>query len=661
MRRAWPPLESTGPQPPWRGKSCSRLHLPSVSLFLRIKRYSPSPAVYLFGAVFLVRMLALSRLTSSPFLVPAQGDMHFYNDWAQRILAGGFTDHRAFYGLPLYPYVLALLYKIFGFSPFIPGFLQALLESGTAVLIYSLGLRTMTDASTPTGSKPARLIQTAALLAGLAWAFFVPAQAYAVILMPTAWLIFVFWFVVWRIVRNDSSPPPGEFLLLGLLIGVTAMGIATILFLIPLLAAASFKPRPGATVPLWRSRAVAIGLLLSGVVAGTSPCWIHNYFVARDPVFLSAHSGINFWIGNNPDANGYPRFPPGLHAGQAAMLQDSITVAEDAAGHPLKRADVSHYWSAKAKSYIAAHPLAWLRLIALKFFNFWSAFRYDDLSIVTSLREHRVILPGLYFGVVAAFAIPGMIFAARRGTARWVIAAILLHMAALLPVFVTERYRLPIVPGLLVCAAFGLTIFWQNARELRIRSLALYLLILGLATLLISWPQRNPSLWALDSYNSGLQALELGRESLDRDKRDAAAESFTVADAKLGVAFAYVPQNAELNFALGELRQVQGRPNEAKSFYASTLQIDPRHERAFNNLGLLALEEERYTLAESFFQHSLAVDSRNAKTHFLLAKAFLAEGNRQSAEQEVNKAIKLSPSQREFLSLRERLIAQSPP
>ena len=66
-------------------------------------------------------------------------------------------------------------------------------------------------------------------------------------------------------------------------------------------------------------------LLLVGVGIGTAPCWVHNYVVTRDPVLLSAHSGINFWIGNNPSANGYPRFPPGLHAGQAAMLQDSIT------------------------------------------------------------------------------------------------------------------------------------------------------------------------------------------------------------------------------------------------------------------------------------------------------------------------------------------------
>ena len=588
--------------------------------------------------------------------------MHFYNVWAQRILGGGLTDHLAFYGLPLYAYVLALLYKCFGFSPFVPGLIQALLEGGTAVLIYKLTGRVISDSSQAPVSFSPKLVASAALAAGVAWGLFVPAEAYAVILMPTVWLIFVFWFVVWRIVRTDYAPKATEYLALGILLGVTAMGVATILFLAPLLLATSFRklrPQGNSSGPRLPIAAV---LILCGIVTGASPCWMHNYFIARDPVFLSAHGGINFWIGNNPDANGYPRFPPGLHAGQAAMLQDSITAAEAAAGHPLKRADVSRFWSSKARSYIMSHPIEWSRLLLVKLRNFWSAFRYDDLSIITSLREQNVIPPGIYFGLVAAFGIPGMLLAWRRSpSSRWVIAAILLHMAALMPVFVTERYRLPIVPGLLVCGVFGLMAFWQSLIHARYSRVAIYLAILCVATAFVSWPQGNPSLWALDSYNSGLQALELGRESLDRNKHEVAAVNFAVANTKLGLAFAYAPDNAELNFALGELRQVEGHNAEAKSFYATTLQNDSRHSRAFNNLGVLAFEEQRYPLAESFFRHSLEVDPQNAKTHFLMARTLVAAGQRQSAQHEIEMAIGLNPNQREFRELRDQITRQSPP
>src|SRR4030095_6255774 len=93
------------------------------------------------------RLLVLVRLTESQFLLPSSGDMFFYNDWALRILRGNWTEHTAFYGLPLYAYLLAGIYKICGYSPFVPGLLQAGCEGGTAVLLYKLGVLVFAGAS----------------------------------------------------------------------------------------------------------------------------------------------------------------------------------------------------------------------------------------------------------------------------------------------------------------------------------------------------------------------------------------------------------------------------------------------------------------------------------------------------------------------------------
>src|SRR5438876_6572910 len=151
----------------------------------------------------------------------------------------------------------------------------------------------------------------------------------------------------------------------------TVTSVTTHLAIVPMIFASLFLKRYSQR---WQALATRVGLLLAGLALGMSPCWIHNYLIAKDPVPLSAHSGINFWIGNNPQANGYPRFPPGLRAGQAAMLQDSITQAEVAAGRPLKHAEVSAYWSGKAKAYVSGHFGDWLTLLARKVRNFWSAF-----------------------------------------------------------------------------------------------------------------------------------------------------------------------------------------------------------------------------------------------------------------------------------------------
>ena len=599
-------------------------------LFSRLRL---QPVHYVFAAVLLVRLFVLGRLAGSAFLLPTRGDMHFYDDWAQKVVGGQLTDHHAFYGLPGYAYLLAGLYKLCGYGPYVPELLQALLDAGTALLLYKISVAL---APQPNGRRG----QIAGLMAAAAWAFCVPAQTYAAVLMPTAWFIFVFWFILWRVIKSQSAPDWWEALLLGLLVGLTATAIATILFLIPLLVCAiGLKPAIPARSHF---RIVGCALVLLGIAIGTSPCWLHNYFIARDRVFLSAHSGINFWIGNNPDANGYPRFPPGLRAGQAAMLQDSIDVAESVAGHPLKRGEVSQYWSAKARDYIADHPLAWLRLLGLKLRNFWSAFQYDDLSIITNMREQGVTFPGIYFGLLAALALPAMILTwntARLG--RWITGAIFLQMLALLPVFTTERYRLPIVPGLAVFAAFGLVTLFSNLAAGNVRPVLSYAMLLMVSTLFVSWPQRGLSLWALDAYNSGWQALESGNLSL--------------AERKLELARAYVPDNAETNFALGNLKLAQNDTSAASSLYLTTLRLDPRHRGAINNLGVLALENGQPEVAEQRFREALAIDGRNPKTHFLLAKTLIAKGQNGNARAEIDRALALKPDQPEFKELREQI------
>jgi hypothetical protein len=605
-------------------------------------RGSPRLGHYVFAFVFLVRLIALARLTSSPFLLPNGGDMHFYDDWARQILHGRFTDHFAFYGLPLYAYVLAFLYKVFGYGPFVPGFLQACLDAGTATLLYKIAIRIFRTAHEP---EPVdNRACTIGILAAAGWAFFVPAQAYSVILMPTAWGVFVFWFLVWQIVKTDHAPSPLRYLAYGTLIGVTATGIATILFLVPLLLAALLlKSRSETSIrSSWVARGAAVALLFLGLGAGTTPCWIHNYFVARDPVFLSAHGGINFWMGNNPAAKGYPNFPAGMRAEQASMLQDSTSLAEAATGHRLQRSQVSAYWSAKAKSYIAANPGAWVHLLWQKTINFWNAFEYDDLGVILKLRESGVILPGLHFGVVAALAIPGIVLALRAFPASgWILGGILAQMVSVLPVFVTERYRLAAVPGLLIFASLGLWRLGQSCLIGRVSTLALYFIVLIASTAFVSIPQTDPALWALAAYTSGRQALE--------------SSDFARANQELERARAYVPDSPEINFALGNLRLAQRKRAEARSFYDTTLRFNPKHKGALNNLGLLALEEDQPATAERYLRRAIEQDPQDARTCYLLAKAELAMGNIKNARIAIERALEHERDRAEYRQLQEEI------
>lgn len=586
-----------------------------------------------FCAALLLRLFALARLTYAAALNPSGGDMLFYQQWAERIRAGHLTDGHAFYGLPLYAYWLAAIYKLFGAGPFLPLFLQALWDAAVAAIIYKIAISCF---ATP--DDESRSATAVALLAAAGWIVFVPAQACALVLMPTTFGILAFWLAVWCAVNPDAKFTTRHCLLLGMLVGAAAMAIGNVLFVVPLLLAAILRKL--------RSRAItAAGALVAGTLLGTAPSWAHNYFVARDPVFLSAHGGVNFWIGNNPEATGYPHFP-GLRTGQAEMLSDSLEIPRAEAGHDLKRSEVSAYWWAKARAYIVAQPLAWIGLLARKFANFWNAFEYDDLGVIAQLRREHVITPGLHFGIVAALAVPGLLLAWRAAPhSRWIALALLLALGAVLTVFVTERYRLVAAPALLLFGAFGIVRLWLAIAAGKSGAIAVYVLVMAGAAAFVAIPRTDASLWALLAYDAGRQALD--------------ANQLDVAARELERSRAYVPDNPELNFALGNLHLAQGDPAAAQHFYIKTLTLDRRHKGALTNLGVLALEQNNFDSAEMYFRQVLSYSTDNAKAHFLLARALLAKGDRKGAATEIERALALHPDQSEFSELRKQVGAAS--
>ena len=613
--------------------------------------------VGVFVLAFAIRLLVLIQFSHSPHFVPDGDDMKFYSDWALRIMHGQWTDHKAFYGLPGYAFCLAAIYKVSGgLDPFAAGLLQALMDAGVATLLYLIA-RTV---FAPTAEeKDDRLAAARPLVIGcgaaLGWMCFAPAQAFSMILMPTIWAVLAYYLCVWWAVKTQRSSWWRPWFGLGVFAGVIAMLVATILFAVPLLLTAIFlSVERGAPLRARLPKIAAAGLaLVGGLYLGAAPAWLHNYFVAREPVMLSAHSGINFWVGNNPTANGYPKMPPGIRSSQEGMLRDSITVAEKEMGRPLTRAEVSRFWSAKANAYIRENRPAWLRLMAVKFGNFWNAFQYDDVGAMKRLRDDGVLPPGLRFGLIAALGLAGMFPAIWLfPRARWIAAAVVLHMGALLPVFVTERYRLAAVPGLMVLAAFGLWQLWASLVRGRWIGAGAYLAITAGAATFVSIPRTEPGLWSLDFYNAGIRCLASGNLAL--------------AERHFATAYAYVPDNTEVRFALGNLwleksnRILDPKARaiaraRAKDFYKRTLELNPRHASTLSNLGVLALEEERWELAEKFFASSSEAEPDDVKTFYLLARARFEAGKTDAAKSALGQALEMRPHQKEFLELRDKL------
>lgn len=624
--------------------------------------------VAVFVGTFLVQFLVLNMIAETRHFLPDSDDMRFYNAWAHRILGGQFTDGKAFYGLPGYAYALAAIYKITGgyqheFSPYLVAQVQAVFHALTATWLFLLGRIVF-------GAEPGfrRRGTSMGLLAAAAWALFTPAQIFSAILMPTAWVVCAFWGLTYWLVRIQAQGDANwwrPWLWMGLLAGGVAMLVATILMLLPMVVVAiALTVHRGAAL---RSRILpvvgAVAVLMAGVYTGCSPVWIHNYFIAKDRVLLSAHDGLNFYLGNHANSNGYTAIPRGLRASQDGLLKDSLAIPEKELGRPLKRSEASAYWKEKGKVYIRDNPLAWMRLIFRKFENFWNAFQYDDLSILKLVRDENGAPPGLRFGFAAALGLPGLLVCwARWPRSRWVAGAVLLHMAALMPVFITERYRLTAAPGLLLLGIAGLWALWENLSSRAWLKVVPHAALIVAAAWFVSKPQADIGLWSLDFYKAGIRATD-GRLTVTDDP--AVADAYLArARRNLETAYAYVPDNPEITFALGNVWYYAHDNERAKMCFERALQASLSagrpHEGALNNLGTISLVEKRPKAAEGYFLKSLAVDPAAAKTWSLLAEAFRDQGEVEKARDAIGRAITLKPSDAKYASFLDGLGSPSP-
>jgi len=96
------------------------------------------------GALVL-RALYLVELWHTPFFSILVGDGKQYAAWAQEIAGGQWLGTSVFYQAPLYPYLLALLYKVAGPDPGYVRVVQIVLGSASCLLLAQAGRRFVGD------------------------------------------------------------------------------------------------------------------------------------------------------------------------------------------------------------------------------------------------------------------------------------------------------------------------------------------------------------------------------------------------------------------------------------------------------------------------------------------------------------------------------------
>jgi len=379
----------------------------------------------------------------SPFWLQVNVDDRVYHEWALRIADGQWSDGEVFFLSPLYPYALGLLYRVTGASMGLAVVVQCVLSAATVSILATLGARLF-------GSR-------AGLMTGLLSAFYGPLIFFSECLLSETLHLFL---VCAGLLQWQRAATGGRFssaLSAGCLLGLAAVARAYFLasgVLLGFWLCLITHRQPG-------ERILPMGFAL-GLFLALAPSALHNQSVGGDPVLVNASGGINFYLGNHTGANGRIHPPPGILV-EGLMTPDKMhatfsAMAQAETGQVLGAADLSSHYYSKARRWIARHPWDWFALVGLKLRQVVEGFEYPGDRNAYQAHRWSPILRWTPVGwtLVLALALGACVMpvARKRGAG-------IVHLvngpalAVLLAFMVTDRFRLALIPGLLLLAGLG--------------------------------------------------------------------------------------------------------------------------------------------------------------------------------------------------------------
>jgi tetratricopeptide (TPR) repeat protein len=630
------------------------------------------PGLAIFLIAFAVRLLHLWQMHDTPFFSTLMGDARGYDAWARRIAAGDWVGGEVFYQAPLYPYFLGAIYTVFGRDLMILRICQALLGSLSSVLIGYAGWRLF--------SRPAGIV------AGLMLALYAPAIFFDGLIQKSALDVFfvsaALALIGYVSAAGNRQPATGNdqamaaagcrrpvadriaWIGLGVATGCLALTRENALVLVAVIGAWAFFSRDG-RIGRW----AAVGLFAFGVAATLVPVAVRNRLVGGGFYLTTSQFGPNFYIGNNPRADGtYASLRFGRGSPEFERT-DATEIAERSAGRALTPGEVSSFWTGRALDFIASDPLAWLRLQARKAALLVNAVEMLDTESQEAHAEWswplRLLGPAAHFGVLVPLALLGVwaTWAERRRL--WILYTIALTYAlSTVMFFVFARYRYPLVPILILFASAGLVHAreaWQALRRRPGRA-ALLAGALVLAAVAANWPLLSTTLMrAITETNLGTAFYEDGRldEAVGRYRRAMAIDpGYAPAYNNLGVTLraqgrvdeairtyraglAVHGDYPDLHFNLANALLEQKRPEEAAEHLREAAQGNPDAAGVYNNLGKALAEKGRFDEAATELRKAVALDPQSAKAHRNLGNVLASAGRAPEALFHLQRAVEL--------------------
>jgi tetratricopeptide (TPR) repeat protein len=566
---------------------------------------------------------------TAAFPVLPESDGDFYYQRASDIASGDLFNSKAFLKWPLYAYLLAFLFKISANNVPLIYALQFLLGASTCVLLYFIARELFNE--------------TIGFIAALLCAWYGLFIFYEGLLIYTALSLFLNAILFLVFLQINDNPDTKGLFWMGIFLGICTITQGSIIFFgIPAILWIIWKNGQGfkKSISYFLCFGLGLALVLGALV-------LRSYVVDRDPVLLTGNTGLNFYIGNSVEADGTIVWPRYLSPTAEGMLRDAKVIAKINLGKELKPSEVSRFWLKKATEFIKKNPDAYLKLLAKKINYLFSpkelVYEPEYYFIPDKIRVFKIMFMDLRF--ILPFALLGMLLNLKNFKKIFMLYLAFLAVAfSMILFFVQAKFRVMLVPYLMIFSASGFFAFVEAIRKKRF--LQFGLLFLGFSLFFI----------LLNSIQTDKYLIKNTRGNLDEFRYHFAkaiayekTSDYQAALRELNFANKIRPNNHNIIYSFGVIYYYLNRLDEAEGKFKEAMAISPFFVDAYYNLGFLYNRRKRFDKAIEVLEKAAFLDPDDIAVTFELARAYQAKGMIKETKEQLRLILKKTryrPAQR---------------
>jgi tetratricopeptide (TPR) repeat protein len=495
----------------------------------------------------------------------------------------------------LYPYVLAVCFRLVGDSVWIVRVVQAVAGAlGVGCLYYGTS----------------RLAGRAAgVVAGIMLAAYAPAIFFDGIVQKTSLGCLLLCSLLAAMACGTNVGVVSGRVMVGVIAGLLVLTRENALVWLPILAV--WIGLAGGRLG-WTRRLAYVALYAMGVMLVLGPVAVRNRAVGGEWSISTFQAGPNFYIGNHRGADG--RYQPLVRGHETPAFErvDATILAEQDRGGELTAGEVSRYWIARAMQDIRADPAWWLGLMGRKMLMVWNHYEVSDAESQYVYERYSLVLRVLasvwHFGVLCPIAAAGIVCTRHQWRRLWVYYALIVSMAAAVALFyVMGRYRFPLVPLLIPFAAIGCVSMWHHVEAYEWRRLTAPVAVALAVGIVVNWPVHEETrLNALAVMNVGVALAEEG--------------DLTGATEQFQQAVEGLPESAEANNNLAQALALQNDYEAAIPHYQAALRAEPDLLGVDYNLAFALERTGRVDEALRHYERALGLDPTDVDARAAIAR-----------------------------------------